>query len=365
MQLEHLSLREYRSYRELDLDLGPGTTALVGANGEGKSNLLEAVAYLADLASFRGAPPDALVRHGASRAVVRGRVRRAGRELLIEAEIPVAGRGQVLVNRQRLTRRRDLLAALQVTVFSPDDLELVKGGPRGRRQLLDGGLVATDPANDARRSELDRVLRQRNALLKQARGRVTPDVATTLEVWDSKLVEMGEDWGRRRQELVRRLADHVASAYLRLSGGESATLSYEPAWLGRLPAALGEVRDDELRRGVSLVGPHRDELDLSIAGLPARTHRSQGEQRSLALALRLGLHLLLTEVHDAPPVLLLDDVFSELDTTRSRALVAMLPGGQTLLTTAGPIPDGVVAEQILVVAGSEISVAPAGWPDSA
>ncbi len=369
MHLQHLSLREFRSYRELELDLGPGLTALVGPNGLGKTNLLEAVAYLANLVSFRGAPSEALVRHGAEVAVVRAQVRRGDRDVLIEAEIPTTGRGRVLVNRQRLARQRDLLGVFQVSVFSPDDLELVKGGPRGRRQLIDAGLVAARPANDTHRSELDRVLRQRNALLKQARGRVTLDVATTLEVWDSKLIELGEEWGRRRLALVEGLEPHVASAYHRLSAGgtdagagDEVTVAYDPPWLGRLPEALAERRDDELRRGVSLVGPHRDELELSIAGLPARTHRSQGEQRSLALALRLGLHLLLLGVHDAAPVLLLDDVFSELDAARSRALVDLLPAGQTLLTAAGPLPDAVHPEQVLHLTVGGLSVSPPGVP---
>ena len=358
MQVQRLSLRDWRSFAELELTFGEGLTALVGANGQGKTNVLEAVGYLADLTSFRRATPEALIRAGADHAIVRGEVRRGDRDILIEAEIRPAGRSKVLVNRQRLARRRDLLGAVQVTVFSPDDLELVKGGPRGRRDLLDNALVGARPANDVPRAELDRVLRQRNALLKQSRGRLSDEVVTTLEVWDTKLTELGETWGSRRRDLVAQLAPYVATAYGQLSGSaDAATLTYEPAWLGRLAAALEEAREDELRRGVSLVGPHRDELDLSIGGLPARSHGSQGEQRSLALALRLAVHLLLFDTYEEAPVLLLDDVFSELDPQRSDALVALLPAGQTLLTTAGALPESVHPERVLAIADGEVAPA--------
>jgi DNA replication and repair protein RecF len=346
-----LWLTDFRNYGQAELTLAPGLTAIVGANGEGKSNLLEAIGYLATLTSFRGAPTEAMVRSGASTAVLRADGVRDEREVLIEAEISPGGRSRVQVNRQRLARARDLLGAMRVTVFAPDDLALVKEGPSGRRGYLDDTLVALRPGNDALRGELERVLRQRNALLKQAGGRLGPDVASTLEVWDSKLVELGESFVDKREELIAQLRPAVAKAYREVAGRDvDVEISYASTWRERgLADALREAQRDELRRGVTLVGPHRDDLSLSIAGLPARTHASQGEQRSLALALRLASHAVVTEAVGEPPVLLLDDVFSELDPSRSSALVEYLPRGQAVLTTAAGLPPETRPELVLHV----------------
>lgn len=357
MLLRNLWLTDFRSYPSVELELGTGLTALLGDNGEGKTNLLEAVGYLATLSSFRGAPNDALVRRGATQAVVRAEGERDGRALLIEAEITPAGRGRVQVNRQRLARARDLLGALRVSVFAPDDLELVKGGPAERRRYLDDALVATDPRLDALRSDLDRVLRQRNALLRQSGGRLTDEIELTLAVWDTKLIDVGEALAAAREALIARLAPVLASAYEQVAHrGEEIVAGYVATWRAvGLGAALQEVRRDELRRGVSLVGPHRDDLALTIGGLPARTHASQGEQRSLALALRLAAHHVVTDATGSAPVLLLDDVFSELDPDRSAALLEHLPAGQTLLTSAAGLPPGAHPDVVLRVSGGGVS----------
>jgi DNA replication and repair protein RecF len=352
MHLQRLWLTDFRSYRSAELTFAPGLTAVVGANGEGKTNLLEAIGWLATLSSFRGAPADALIRDDAAQAVVRAEGTREGRSLLVEAEVNRTGRNRVQVNRQRLTRSRDLLGALRVTVFSPDDLELVKGGPAGRRGFLDDALVAVRPAHDALRSDVERVLRQRNALLKQAGGRLTDDVAVTLEVWDTKLVAAGEALADARQALLDRLRPQLALAYGRLARREEEIGAvYVAAWRvgGGLAAALAAARKDDVRRGVSTVGPHRDEVELRIAGRPARTHASQGEQRSLAWAMRLATHTVVHEATGSAPVLLLDDVFSELDPQRSGALLADLPPGQAVLTTAGSLPEGAAPEQVVEV----------------
>lgn len=351
MRVDRLWLTDFRSWAAAELTFAPGLTVVVGPNGQGKTNLVEALAYLATLGSFRGAPTDALVRHGAERAVVRADAERDGRTLLLEAEIVPGGRNRVQVNRQRLPRARDLLGALRVSVFSPDDLELVKGGPGGRRRFLDDALVAVHPRHDRTRADVDRVLRQRNALLRQAGGRLTADVAATLDVWDARLADAGEALADARSAVVDRLAPAVGEAYRALAGPAAhrgdAVVRYAPAWRdGGLAAALAAARPDELRRGVSLVGPHRDELELEIGGLPARTHASQGEQRSLAFALRLAAHRVVTDEIDTPPVLVLDDVFSELDPDRSAALVHHLPAGQTILTTAGAPPPDAVPERV-------------------
>ena len=357
MQLQRLWLTDFRSYPSAELAFAPGLTALLGANGEGKTNVMEAVAYLATLSSFRGAPNDALVRHGCQMAVVRAEGEREGRSLLVEAEITTSGRGRVQVNKQRLSRARDLLGALRVSVFSPDDLELVKGGPAERRRYLDDTLVARLPKLDLVRSDLDRVLRQRNALLKQSGGRLTPEVDATLVVWDAKLVEAGEALADARAALVDDLAPVLAEAYDQVAGRPGHVhVSYEAPWREHgLAAALEAARKDELRRGLSLVGPHRDELAITLDGMPARTHASQGEQRSVALALRLAAHRVVTEATGSPPILLLDDVFSELDPERSAALLAHLPAGQTLLSSAAGLPPGAEPEMVLKVEGGSIT----------
>jgi DNA replication and repair protein RecF len=354
--LERLELVDYRNYTAATFELTPGTTVVVGDNGQGKTNLAEALAYLATLSSFRGVANDALVRVGADKAIVRAQLRDDDdRESLIEAEISPAGRGRVQVNRQRLTRTRDLLGVLRVTVFSPDDLALVKGAPGERRRFLDDGLVALAVKYDALRLELDRILRQRNILLRQVSGRLDGDAATTLDVWDSKLAAMGEQLGRARGALVERATPHVVAAHTQLAGATDVGLIYAPAWrtVG-LAAALAAARDDDLRRGVSTVGPHRDELELSIGGMPARSHASQGEQRTLALALRLGVHHLVAERTGSIPVLVLDDVLSELDAHRGDALLRVLPAGQIVITTAGTIPPAASPERIIRIANGAI-----------
>jgi DNA replication and repair protein RecF len=358
VQLQRLWLTDFRSYPSAELSFAPGLTALLGDNGEGKTNVMEAVAYLATLSSFRGAPNEALVRHGCSTAVVRAEGEREGRSLLVEAEITTSGRGRVQVNKQRLSRARDLLGALRVSVFSPDDLELVKGGPAERRRYLDDTLVARQPKLDVVRSDLDRVLRQRNALLRQSGGRVTPEVEATLAVWDIKLVEAGEALADARAGLVEDLAPVLAEAYDQVAGRPAhVRVAYQAPWREQgLAAALEAARTDELRRGVSLVGPHRDELVLTLDDMPARTHASQVEQRSVALALRLAAHRVVTDATGSPPILLLDDVFSELDPDRGAALLAHLPPGQTLLSSASGLPPGAEPELVLRVDAGAVTV---------
>ncbi|MEZ5144481.1 MAG: DNA replication/repair protein RecF [Acidimicrobiales bacterium] len=358
MQLRRLWLRDFRSYAEAEVPFGPGLTAIVGANGEGKTNLLEAIAYLATLGSFRGAPTEALVRTGATEAVVRAEGEREGRQVLVEAEVAAGGRGRVQVNKQRLRRARDLLGYVRVTVFSPDDLELVKGGPEQRRRYLDATLVALHPRHDAVQRDLERILRQRNALLRQAGGRLTAEVETTLDVWDDKLATTGAALAHARQALVDDLGPLLAAAYVQVARRDTpVTATYRGAWQeAGLATALADARRDDLRRGVTTVGPHRDELGLRIDGLPARTHASQGEQRSLAWALRLASHLLVRDAVGSAPVLLLDDVFSELDPGRSQGLLDGLPAGQTVLTTAGGLPADAAPDVVVRVGAGQVAV---------
>lgn len=362
MRLDRVWLTDVRSYASAEISLAPGLTVLLGDNGQGKTNVLEAIGWLATLASFRGAPTEALVRQGTERAVIRAEGEREGRAILIEAELVPSGRNRVLVNRQPLKRARDLLGVLRVTVFAPDDLDLVKGGPAERRRYLDDALVASHPRYDALRSDLDKVLKQRNALLKGAGGRLDESAAFTLDVWDAKLAEVGGALASARQNLLQRLVPVLSDTYDAVAHGPAEiTATYVADWADvGLAEALAAARRDDLRRGVSTVGPHRDDIDLRIAGLPSRTHASQGEQRSLALALRLAAHRVITEVTGSAPILLLDDVFSELDPDRSDALLANLPVGQTLLTSASGLPPLAAPELVLRVRDGQIVADGAG-----
>jgi DNA replication and repair protein RecF len=357
MRLDRVWLTDFRSYRSAEIALAPGLTALLGDNGQGKTNVLEAIGWLATLSSFRGAPTEALIRQGAERAVIRAEGSRDDRRVLIEAELVAGGRNRVLVNHQPLKRARDLLGALRVSVFAPDDLDPVKGGPGSRRRFLDEALVASHPRYDALRSEVDKVLKQRNALLKGSGGRLDESGAFTLDVWDAKLAEAGGALASARQNLLARLGPVLSDTYDAVAlGPAEVTATYVADWTGvGLAEALAAARKDDLRRGVSTVGPHRDDVDLRLGGLPSRTHASQGEQRSLALALRLAAHHVITEVTGTAPVLLLDDVFSELDPDRSDALLANLPVGQTLLTSASGLPPKAAPELVLQIRDGTIT----------
>lgn len=368
MQVQRLWLTDFRCYESVELALPPDVIAIVGANGEGKTTLLEAVAWIATARSFRGVPDAALVRSGAEQAVVRAEiVDESGREQLFEAEIRASGRNRVLLNRKHMVRRRDLLGLVRVTVFAPDDLALVKGGPAERREYLDDLLVASAPRYDAARGDYDRVLRQRNALLRGWRGDAEDDA--TLMVFDAQLAAAGAELVRGRLRLVEQLLPRLRSAYGALAGpGEEVAGSYEAGWAegtlspgangleSMLQVALVARRRPEIERRMTLVGPHRDDWRLMLNGLDVRTRASQGEQRTLALALRLGGHAVVREIVGEDPVLLLDDVFSELDPARARALVANLPRGQTLVTSAGVLPPGITATQWLRVAAGRIEV---------
>ena len=304
MIVTRLELVDFRNYVEASFQFHHGITAIVGLNGQGKTNLAEALAYLASLDSFRGAPTDALIRVGAQTAVVRATVLHPdGRELLVELELSRHGRTRVQVNKQKLGRSRELLGVMRVTVFSPDDLALVKGSPQERRRFMDDTLVALALKYDALRLELDRIVKQRNTLLKQAAGRLTDELDVTLDVWDAKFAQVGDQFGHARAVLIARLSPMVAEAYEQLADRPSVVdLRYEPAWRAQgFVTALAAARGDDVRRGVSTVGPHRDDVELFIGGLPARTHASQGEQRTLALALRLAGHRMVAEKAGSSP----------------------------------------------------------------
>jgi DNA replication and repair protein RecF len=352
--LRRIELADFRIFgAAVFIPEAEGTTVISGPNGTGKTSVLEALVYLGTQRSFRGAPREAMVRTGATRAIVRAELRGEASPTLVEAEIVPVGRSRTQVNRKTASGRKDLAIATPCTIFSPEDLALVSGGPRVRRELLDDALGLVDAEGARAADQVERILRQRAALLRQAGGRVSPDVASTLDVWDQRLADAGKILVAARERLVAALDEFVGPAYGRLAGvPEQIVVSqeYVRSWSGELLDALVAHRTDDLRRGVNTVGPHRDDLLLTLEGREARTHASQGEQRCLALALRIGVHQLVVARTALTPTLLLDDVFSELDPARSRALVAELPPGQSILTTAAPLPDGIEVAQIVDIA---------------
>ena len=357
MLVYRVELGDFRNYHRAEVELSGGTTAIIGRNGQGKTNLVEASAYLATLESFRGVPLDALVRVGADSAILRARLRHDdGREILIEAEINRTGRNRVLVNKQRLQRARDLLGVLRATVFSPDDLEMVYGAPAARRKVMDDGLTALSVQHHATRTEVDRIVRQRNTLLRQAGGRVSGEIADTLDVWDEKLAETGTALGEARAQFVARMTPFVQRTYEQLAGTATPIdLRYEPEWRRTgLASALASARTDDVRRGVTTVGPHRDDLWLDINGMPARSHASRGECRTLSLAVVMGIHALVTDTVGSPPLLILDDVLSELDPGRCTALLDGVPRGQVIITSATELPPAARADSTLVIEDGEM-----------
>ena len=359
MSVRHLELAGFRIFRAAHIDLeADGTTVITGDNGTGKTSVLEALAYLGTRRSFRGAPPEAMVRTGAESAIVRAELDGLDSPTLVEAQILPAGRSRTRVNRKSVSGRRELGAAAPCTIFSPEDLVIVSGGPKGRREVLDDALAVLDAEGARAADETERILRQRAALLRQSGGRGGEEITATLDVWDQRLADAGKVLAAARERLVADLDPLVASAYSHLAGVGDEVLTvqrYVRSWDGDLLDALAASRRDDLRRGVNTVGPHRDDLLLEIDGREARTHASQGEQRCLALALRLGVHRLICTRPSLIPTLLLDDVFSELDPARSRALVAELPAGQSILTTAAPLPEGIQVARLLPVQSLDAS----------
>lgn len=353
MLIRQLELVDFRSYERLDLRLSDGLTAIIGPNGVGKTNVVEALSLLATLKSFRGAPTESLVRRGTASAVVRAVGERDGREVSIDLEL-AKGRSRAQVNKQRLQRSRDLLGALRVTVFAPDDLALVKEGPALRRDFLDDVIVSLDPSADGVLRDIDKIVKQRNALLRQSNGRLDEAAEGTLDVWDMKLAAAGEHLTIRRENTLALLMPGVAQAYDELAQEASdVTAFYERSWSqASLADGVADARDHDIRRGTTSVGPHRDDVSFRLNGFDSRVEASQGEQRTLALALRMAGHRLVADQLGEAPLLLLDDVLSELDPDRARILLATLPPGQTIITSASELPAGTVPDQTLRPGGS-------------
>jgi DNA replication and repair protein RecF len=375
VHIAHLSLHDFRSYPEVEVALAPGVTAFLGRNGQGKTNLIEAVDYIARLSSHRVAGDAPLVRFGAESAVVRAAVVRDGREAVLEVQINPGRSNRARVNRSPLPRARELLGLVRTVLFSPEDLALVKGDPSDRRRFLDDLLVQRAPRYAGVRADYDRVLKQRNSLLKTAglarrQGSARAESAlATLGVWDAHLARTGAELLAARLTLVDELRPYVAAAYEAVAQGASqadATMSYKPSL--ELPAEpvhdrealaaalLAEVerrRDEEVDRGISLVGPHRDDLTLMLGPLPVKGYASHGESWSMALALRLASYDLLRAAGD-DPILILDDVFAELDTDRRERLAELVAGAEQVLVTAAvpeDVPSALAGARVDVVDG--------------
>ncbi len=360
MYVRHLQLGSFRSWERVDLALGPGPTVFVGRNGEGKTNLVEAVGYLATMSSHRVSADAPMVRHGDGQAVVRAALRRGDRELLVEIEINPGRANRVRVNRAALPRPRELLGLVRTVLFAPEDLTLVRGDPTERRRFLDELLVTRTPRLAGVRADYDRVLKQRNALLKTARL-ARGKAIETLDVWDGHLTDLGGQLLAARLQLVAELAPHLAEAYAGVAGADAsvAGLGYSATvplagdgtamaegapvpsaaeLTGAMRERIAERRNDELDRGMTLVGPHRDDLVIHLGPAPAKGFASHGESWSLALALKLGTFALL-RADGEDPILILDDVFATLDAERRAALAAVARSAEQTLITAAVVDD--------------------------
>jgi DNA replication and repair protein RecF len=395
VHLTRLGLTDFRSYTDVDVTLKAGVTIFSGPNGEGKTNLVEAVGYVATLSSHRAAQDVPLIRKGTDQAIIRAAMTTSVNDALVEIELNNGRANRVRLNRTPLTRPRDVLGVFRTVLFAPEDLALVKGDPGDRRRFLDDLLVAMAPRYAAVRADFDRVLKQRTALLKSAGPKGGPKgtrqsreaVMATLDVWDAQLARAGAELLVAREHLVAALRPYVENAYAAVAGGDRglAAVEYKRSFASdqadqadqpdeaggthgdrvraaeqSLKAALLEVRASELDRGVCLAGPHRDELELSIRELPARGYASHGESWSMALALRLASFDLLRAGRE-DPVLILDDVFAELDTGRRERLAALVAGAEQVLVTAAvpeDIPSLLTGAHYQVAAGTLSEVAP-------
>lgn len=398
MYLEKLSLTDFRSYAQVDLSFEPGVTVLVGYNGIGKTNLMEAIGYLATLSSHRVSSDAPLLRFGTERALIRAKLVRGEQSTVLELEINGSRANRGRINRSNPVRARDILGICQTVLFAPEDLALVKGDPSNRRRFLDELLVSLMPRHSATRTDYDRVLKQRNALLKSGRtGKFTAGHEATLDVWDQHMARAGAELLHARLELVERIRPHLREAYAQLTdGSKEADAIYrstlqdmmdddgagpgfaaEPAAVERVEdlrelsvedlteryvQAFAASRRKELERGVSLVGPHRDDVELILGEAPAKGYASHGETWSMCLSLRLASYYVMLDdarTGGSAPILILDDVFAELDVQRRRKLAAIVSGAEQVLVTAAVDAD--IPEEL---AGRRVKVVPGGIDES-
>lgn len=359
MYLSSIALKDFRSYEDLQLALEPGVTVFIGSNGYGKTNIIEAIGYLATLSSHRVSTDAPLVRTGAERTYLKAVVENAGRSTLLELEITPSRANRARINQNAQRSAREILGHLRSVLFAPEDLSLVKGDPSERRKFLDNLLVLRAPRYAGVIADYERVLRQRNALLKSTTGMRKVDVSalSTLDVWDQQLISHGSELISARMELVEVLRKPVADNYAQLAQGHEASLTYlSSIWksdvrsgleaarstsgdvASQFRGAVQEVRKHEFDRGLTLIGPHRDDLLLTLRNQPVKGYASQGEAWSFALALKLASYDILRS-DGINPVLILDDVFSELDSRRREHLSSLITANEQILITAAVPAD--------------------------
>jgi DNA replication and repair protein RecF len=408
VRLSQLVLHNFRSYAETDLTLQPGPNVLLGYNGVGKTNIAEAVGYLASLSSHRVTHDAPLIRHGESQAIIRAQAHRGRREAFIEVEINPGKSNRARINRGSPVRATEALGILRTVLFAPEDLELLKGSPSVRRRLLDTLAVQLHPSLGQLSQEYGKVLRQRNALLKSIRHQgFTPTHESTLEVWDTQLAQAGGRLLRARLDVLGALRPHLSQAYQELSHSvrtarvrylssltghdedsdePSDTQSADSEWdfspleeasteelVTQLHTALQSVRRRERERGITLIGPHRDDVHFSLDSTPVKGYASQGETWSFALGLRLASYRVMIDDDPEPgaePILILDDVFAELDARRRRRLADLATGAEQLIVTAAvddDVPGSLLSNAYRVESVNQISRAtpsdPGQWRD--
>ncbi|QAV70672.1 DNA replication/repair protein RecF [Salinibacterium sp. UTAS2018] len=385
MRVTHVELKDFRNYKELTLELGAGPTLIVGSNGQGKTNLVEALGFLSTLGSHRVSTDHAMVRQAMDAAIVRVRLEHNDRKFLAEVQINRSGANRAQINRS-VIRTRELPRYFSSVLFAPEDLALVRGEPSGRRRFIDDLLILRSPRFSGVMSDYERVVKQRNMLLKSARASGVRDTQlSTLDVWDERLVAFGSEIISARSALIADLSPEVASAYERIVGADhGASLANSLSIISRqddpdnavatnavgeiisvadattaFTAALSSVRKAERDRAITLVGPHRDDLIFGLNGLPARGYASHGESWSFALALKLAsAELLRRESSAGDPVLILDDVFAELDQSRRERLASSISGFEQVLITAavfGDVPKELAANVVRIQAGEVIA----------
>ncbi|MEY4899581.1 MAG: hypothetical protein RI895_3 [Actinomycetota bacterium] len=363
MQISKLLLRDFRNHKDLNLSFPPGATTIVGPNGRGKTNIVEAVHYLATLSSHRVSQDGPLIRTGLTTAHVYATVIKHDRQAQVDLTINYPGVNKVMLNGAALPKPKDLLGLISTVIFSPEDLDLIKGEPGARRRFIDEFSTLLTPKFINTRSEYERTLKQRNTLLKSlGRKNPTESAKATLAAWDEQLVTHGSELIATRLRNLTKLQSHISNFGNTISGNsEPLVVTYSSTWIPKETDLITEIENefrtqlekrfkDEVERGVTLVGPHRDDLDILLSDMPAKGYASHGQSWSIAIALRLATFTVL-RTHDDDPILILDDVFAELDEKRRTRLIEAITGvEQTLITAAvlEDIPKELLSNQLIL-----------------
>lgn len=363
MQVSKLSLNDFRNHKNLNLTFSPGATTIVGPNGRGKTNIVEAVHYLATLSSHRVSQDGPLIRNGFTTANVAATVIKHDRQAHVDLTINYPGVNKVILNGAALTKPKDILGLINTVIFSPEDLDLIKGEPTTRRRFIDEFSTSLSPKFVNTRSEYERTLKQRNTLLKSlGRKNPTESARATLEAWNEQLVTHGSELVSTRLQNLQKLESHILNYGNIISGNsEPLVINYSSSWLSRESISIIDIANkfqtqleklfkDEVERGVTLVGPHRDDLEILLSNMPAKGYASHGQSWSIAIALRLSIFTAL-RIHDDDPILILDDVFAELDEKRRSRLTDVISGvEQTLITAAvlDDVPKVLLSNQLLL-----------------